>query len=124
MGESKPHRFHLDLLSGKAYGAMAEFWFKYVGYCLIVAGVMAVSDIGGSLLILAIKWLSIFSLYAWLRRQVEIAFIYFWPELEPEWGCSPNMKRLLFANTLALPLVVLGYSVGLKAAEIIIQLKA
>ena len=124
MGDEKPHKIHLDLLAGKVQGAFGEFWFKYVGYCLLVATVYTASKLASSTLLNIVSWLSLLALYGWLRYQVERFFFYLWPETEPKWGYKPKQWQLFVANILILPMVFLAVAFGVKFAEIILGFKS
>ena len=124
MSIKKPHRIHLDLLSGRAHGVFADFWFRYIGYCLVVAVIYGAVDLTDSDILVGIKWLSILALWGWLRYQAERLFFYIWPETEPDWGYRPKKWQLVVTNTLVLPLVAVAFIVGIEFAEIVLHFKA
>lgn len=115
--KTEPHKIHLELLSGKFGARIAEFWFKFIGYSAIAAGVSVAQATHESWLLSSAKWLSYAAIYLWLKYEIEKVFFYMRPDLEPEWGYSPTTWHLYISNSLNLPLLFLAYYFGVQVSE-------
>lgn len=121
------HKYIIDQITGKFGSGVGEFWFKFIGYVLIVSLFHAANDLSSSLVIAATKWMSYLALYLWLKYEVEKAFYYVWPNLELRHGVERQNRakdwQYIVANGLALMIVVFILGIGLKLSEVILELK-
>jgi len=119
--QSEPHKIHLELLNGKLYARIAEFWFKYVGYSSLAAGIAIAEELDAGWLLWVTKWLSYFAIYLWLNFVVNNLVFYIWPDLRPQWGSHKlNKWHFIVSNTFSLPLVFLAYSFGVELSRAVI----
>lgn len=55
VSENRMHKYIIDQITGKFGSGIGEFWFKFIGYVLIVSLFHAANDLSSSLVIAATK---------------------------------------------------------------------
>lgn len=108
--------------TGEAQAYLAEAWFKFLGFILIIAVFHAAAESSDIPILQVVKWASYLALWRWTMYKVDSFVWVLFPRLNPEQNKKISDRALFWSVLLSTNFAFYAYILALAVVDVINEL--